>query len=60
MGERSKTCRSFRMCLNLNDYQFKTSRYNYQSIYMSPMVTTNQKNYNRYTKTTEKGTQAYH
>ena len=31
------------MCLNLNDYQFKTSRYNYESTYMDPMVTTNQK-----------------
>ena len=36
-------CRSFRMCLNLKDYQFKASRYNYGSIYMNPMVTTNQK-----------------
>ena len=31
------------MCLKLNDYQFKTSRHNYGSIYMNPMVTTNQK-----------------
>ena len=31
------------MCLNLNDYQFKTSRYNYGTTYMSPMVNTNQK-----------------
>ena len=29
------------MCLNLNDYQFKTSRY--RSTYMNPMVNTNQK-----------------
>ena len=35
---------SFRMCLNLNDYQFKTSRYSYRLTYMrNPMVTTNQK-----------------
>ena len=32
------------MCLNLNDYQFKTSRYSYRLTYMrNPMVTTNQK-----------------
>ena len=31
------------MCLNLNDYQFKTSRHNYRSTYMNTMVTTNQK-----------------
>ena len=30
-------------CLNLYDYQFKAIRYNYRSIYMNPMVTTNQK-----------------
>ena len=29
------------MCLNLNDYQFKTNRY--RSTYMNPIVTTNQK-----------------
>lgn len=28
---------------NLNDYQFKTSIYNDTSIYMNPIVTTNQK-----------------
>ena len=39
----SEKCRSFRMCLNLNDSQFQTSRYNYRSTYMNPMVTTNQK-----------------
>ena len=43
MREGSKKCRSFRMYLNLNDYQFKTSRYYYASTYMNPMVTTNQK-----------------
>ena len=43
VGEGSKKCRSFRMCLILSDYQFKTSRYNYRSTYMNPMVTTNQK-----------------
>ena len=38
VGEGSKKYRSFRMCLNLKDYLFKTSRY--RSTYM---VTTNQK-----------------
>ena len=40
-GGGNKKCRSFRMCLNLNDYQFKTNRY--RSTYMNPIVTTNQK-----------------
>ena len=31
------------MCLNLNDYKFKTSTYNYDSTYFYLMVTTNQK-----------------
>ena len=31
------------MYLNLNDYPFKLSRYNYGSTYMKPMVTINQK-----------------
>ena len=31
------------MCLNLNDYQFKTSRYSYRSTYMNPMVIIYQK-----------------
>ena len=44
LGEGSKNCRSFRMCLNLNDYQFKTSRCN---IILNPMVTTNQKPTNK-------------
>ena len=44
------------MCLNLKDYLFKTSRYNYRSTNMNPMVTINQKP----TKTGEKVTQAYH
>ena len=43
MGEGGKKCRSFRICLNLNDYQFKTSRCSYRSVYMNPMLTTNQK-----------------
>ena len=34
-------CRPFSICLNLNDYQFKTNRY--RSTYMNPMVTTIQK-----------------
>ena len=41
--EGSKKCVSFRMCLSLSDYQFKTSRYRYRSTYMSPIVTTNQR-----------------
>ena len=45
-----KKCRSFRMCLNLNDYQFKTNRYNYRSTHINPMVTTDEKWYNKYTK----------
>ena len=48
------------MCLNLNDYWFKTSRYNYRSTHINPMVTTNEKWYNRYTKTKKKETQAYY
>ena len=43
VGEGSKKCRSFTMCLNLSDYQFKTSRYSYRSIYMNSMVATSQK-----------------
>ena len=43
MGEGNKQYRSFRMCLNLNDYQYKSSRYNYGSTYMNHIVTTNQK-----------------
>ena len=31
------------MCLNLNDYQFKVSRYSYGSTYMNSMAITNQK-----------------
>ena len=31
------------MCLNLNVYQFKTSRCSYRSTYMNPMVSTNQR-----------------
>lgn len=40
-GEGSKNCRFFRMCLNLNNFLFKTSRRSYISTYMNPMVTTN-------------------
>ena len=32
---------SSQMGLNLNNYQFKTSRYSYRSTYMNPIVTTN-------------------
>ena len=31
------------MYVNLNDYQFKTSRYSYRSTYINAMVTINQK-----------------
>ena len=43
MGEQSKQCSSFSICLNLNDYQYKTSRYSYRSTHMNLMVTSNQK-----------------
>ena len=33
----------FRMWLNLNNYQFKASRYSYGSTYLNSMVTTSQK-----------------
>ena len=33
----------FGMCLNLNDDQFKTSRYGYGLIYMNPILTANEK-----------------
>lgn len=35
--------RSSRTCLNLNDYQFKASRYSHGSTYMNSIITTNQK-----------------
>ena len=54
MGEGSKKMYIFRMCLNVSDYQYKTSRYNYRSVYMNPMVTKKSKTYNRYTKTRKK------
>ena len=34
-------CRSFRMCLNLHDYQFKASRYCHGSTYLNSMIMTN-------------------
>ena len=40
---RELKCRCFRMCLNLNDYQLKSHRYNYESTYLNPTLTTNQK-----------------
>ena len=67
--EGSKKCRSFKMHLNLNDYQFKTCRYSYRATYMSSMVIVNQKltikkqtkkPYNRYTKQNKKGTKPYY
>ena len=42
-GEGSKKYRFFRMCLNLNEYQFKSSRYTYRSTYKNSMVTINKK-----------------
>ena len=42
-GRRIKKSRYFRMCLSLNDYQFKSSKYNYRSTYVNPTVITNQK-----------------
>ena len=39
--EGSKKYRHFRIFWNLNEYQFKSSRY--RPTYMNPMVTTNQK-----------------
>ena len=44
----------------LNDYQFKTNRYNYRSTHINPMVTTDEKWYNKYTqnKTKKKETKA--
>ena len=38
-----KKCRSFKICLKLNDCEFKTSRYSYKATYMNSMVTANQK-----------------
>jgi len=45
IGERSKKIISFRLCLNLNEYQLETDigLYNYRSTYRNPMITTNQK-----------------
>ena len=43
VGEGSKKCRCLRMCLNLNDYQFKTSTYSSKLTYMKLMVTRNLK-----------------
>ena len=43
VGKGSTKCKPFRMCLNLNDYQFKISRYSYRKTCMKPMGTTNQK-----------------
>ena len=42
-GRRARKYGSFRICLNLNDYQFKASRHAYVPTYMKIMVTTNQK-----------------
>ena len=43
MREGIINCRYFTMCLNLNDYQFKASRYGYGSTSTNSMATTNQK-----------------
>ena len=36
VGEGNKKCRSFRRCLNLHDYHFKTNSYSYRKIHMNP------------------------
>lgn len=38
------------VCLNLNDYQFKTNRYKYRSTRINPMVTTDETWHDKYTK----------
>lgn len=38
-GRGVKICRFFRVCFNLNDHPFKTSRYSYRSTYTKPMIT---------------------
>lgn len=43
VGEGNKKCRSFRRCLNLHDYHFKTNSYSYRKNTYEPMKTTNQK-----------------
>ena len=43
----------FRMCLNLNNYEFKSNRYSYRSIYMNPMINKS-KFHNRYIKNKKK------
>ena len=58
--EGNKKCRSFRICLNLNNYWFKASRYTYGSTYMNSIVTTNQKPITDTQKTKKKVTQAYY
>ena len=42
LGDGKEKCRSFRMCLNLKHYLFKTNSYSYRSAYMNCVVTTNQ------------------
>lgn len=55
MGERSKNVHLCRMCLNLNDYQFKISRYNSRSIpwqqQIKDIYTKAKKKENNYTHT---------
>ena len=58
--EGSKQCRSFRMCLNLNDYHLKTSSSNYGSKDMNLVATTNQKHTIHIQKNRKKGTQSYY
>ena len=43
MGKKSKKCRSYRMYLNLYDYQSKARRYKKGLTYLKNRVTTNQK-----------------
>ena len=49
----SKNCRTSRTCLNLNDYQFKTSRYN-RLITINFMETKNQNSSRCIERKTEK------
>ena len=59
MWGRGKKCRSFTTCLNMNDYQFKASRYSYGSTYLKSMVNTNEKHTIDSQKPKKKGTQVY-
>lgn len=36
VGEGNKKCTSFRRCLNLHDYHFKTNSYSYRKLHTNP------------------------